>query len=292
VLASGLELLEQPTPVKRAAPSTWEAETEALRFQEMLEFRGVDFWHKVDIPVLHRIDLAIHPGEWIGLAGPTGSGKSTLLDLLMGLLSPCRGEIAVDRLPLEQQDPPMDRRSAWQRHLAHVPQTIFLADASIAANIAFGVAPEHIDEERLAWAAATAQAEEFITRLPHGFDTPVGEGGLRLSGGQRQRLGMARALYKRADVLILDEATSALDNLTEQRVMESLWRASKGLTVVMVAHRLSTLRRCDRIIDLQGGRISSIGTYEELAASSATFRGLAEASSKTANPASGEAGLR
>lgn len=260
-LAAGLELLEQPE-AKRGCLQNFPPEP--LPFRQGLTFRGVAFCHQEGSPVLQDMDFSLHPGEWIGLVGPTGSGKSTLLDVLMGLLSPSEGEIVVDGVPLEERAAGIDRRPAWQRHLAHVPQTIFLADASIAANIAFGVAPERIVHDRLIWAAAAAQAEEFITVLPRGFDTPVGERGVRLSGGQRQRLGIARALYKQADVLILDEATSALDTRTEQAVMDSLWRIGKGLTVVMVAHRLSTLSCCQRIIELHHGRIKAMGSYGEL----------------------------
>jgi ABC-type bacteriocin/lantibiotic exporter with double-glycine peptidase domain len=277
-LAGGLELLEQRAIPGAFAQNASAAQPEALPFAKSLEFRQVQFCHQGGGAVLQGIDLSIRPGEWIGLVGATGSGKSTLLDLLMGLLSPSRGEICVDGLALEEPGRSIDRRPAWQRHLAHVPQTIFLADASIAANIAFGLPPERIDRERLAWAAASAQAEDFIARLPQGFDTPVGERGVRLSGGQRQRLGIARALYKQADVLILDEATSALDTLTEQAVIDSLWQLGHGHTVVMVAHRLSTLERCHRIIELQGGQIHGIGTYAELQVTSPGFRRMAGAS--------------
>jgi ATP-binding cassette subfamily B protein len=291
VLASGLELLEQPMATNPPHRLALPAQPASMHFEKMLEFRAVDFLRNSDTPILHGIDLVIRPSEWIGLVGATGSGKSTLLDLMMGLLSPSRGEILVDGLPLEQQDACIDRRPAWQRHIAHVPQSIFLADASIAANIAFGVAPERIDRERLAWAAASAQAEEFISALPQGFETPVGERGVRLSGGQRQRLGIARALYKQADVLILDEATSALDHLTEQSVIDSLWRVGRGLTVVMVAHRISTLNRCDRIIEMSRGRIRALGSYSELLATSAAFRGLAQASDAS-SPSPAEGGSR
>jgi ABC-type bacteriocin/lantibiotic exporter with double-glycine peptidase domain len=256
VLAGGLELLEQRTlPRVRVQPASPLAQHEVLPFAKGLEFRQVEFCHQGGGAVLQGIDLSIRPGEWIGLVGATGSGKSTLLDLLMGLLSPSRGEICVDGLPLEEPGRSIDRRPAWQRHLAHVPQTIFLADASIAANIAFGVAPEMINLDRLGWAAASAKAEEFITKLPQGFDTPVGEGGVRLSGGQRQRLGIARALYKQADVLILDEATSALDALTEKSLMESLSQSSTGLTVVLVTHRTSILVHCHKVYELKGGSL-------------------------------------
>lgn len=263
-LAAGLELLEQPEAKRgeRLASPT-PLSTEALPFRQRLTFHGVAFSHPAESPVLEAIDFSIHPGEWIGLVGSTGSGKSTLLDLLMGLLSPSAGKILVDGLPLEDRTAAIDRRPAWQRHLAHVPQTIFLADASIMTNIAFGVPPERINRDRLLWAATAARAEEFITSLPRGFDTPVGERGVRLSGGQRQRLGIARALYKQADVLIFDEATSALDTQTEQAVIDSLWRTGKSLTVVMVAHRLSSLSCCQRIIELQHGRIHAIGSYQD-----------------------------
>nr|WP_254217187.1 ABC transporter ATP-binding protein [Synechococcus sp. CCY 9618] len=288
-LAGGLELLEQTRlPQEFSRPACPLVLPEALPFEQSLEFSQVDFCHQGGVAVLQGIDLTIRPGEWIGLVGATGSGKSTLLDLLMGLLSPSRGEILVDGLPLEERVGSIDRRPAWQRHLAHVPQTIFLADASIAANIAFGVAPETINRDRLAWAAASAQTEDFITALPQGFDTPIGERGVRLSGGQRQRLGIARALYKQADVLILDEATSALDTLTEQAVIDSLWQLGQDHTLVMVAHRLSTLERCHRIIELQGGQIHGIGTYAELQVTSPGFRRMAGASQAgESNPVEG-----
>ena len=267
VLAGGLELLEQRSlPRELTQPASPLAQLEALPFEQGLEFRQVEFCHQSGGAVIQGIDLTIRPGEWIGLVGATGSGKSTLLDLLMGLLSPRRGEIVVDGLPLEEPGLSIDRRPAWQRHLAHVPQSIFLADASIAANIAFGVAPEHIDRDRLVWAACSAQAEDFIRELPQGFNTPVGERGVRLSGGQRQRIGIARALYKRADVLILDEATSALDTLTEQAVIDSLWELGQGHTVVMVAHRLTTISRCDKILEIELGKVKKLGTYQEIIA--------------------------
>jgi ATP-binding cassette subfamily B protein len=266
-LAAGLDLLEQPE-VKRTFAQTQitplTIDPEIIPFQHGIEFCGVRFSHQFDIPVLDGLDFTIHRGQWIGLIGSTGSGKSTILDLLMGLLSPSEGQILIDGEPLEQPAVSIDRRHAWQRHLAHVPQTIFLADATIAENIAFGIAPDQIDPERLSWAAASAQADEFIANLPRSFDTPVGERGVRLSGGQRQRLGIARALYKRADVLILDEATSALASSTEKAVIDSLWRLGRGLTVVMVAHRLTTLSRCQSIMELSSGRVKSIGTYSDM----------------------------
>jgi ATP-binding cassette subfamily B protein len=266
-LAGGLELLEQPTPAQPMA-ATWperrhQPEEPPLTFTRTLCFANVSFCHQNGQQVIADVEFTVRPGEWIGLVGPTGSGKSTLLDLLMGLLSPSQGQILVDGGPLEDHARALDRRKAWQRHLSHVPQSIFLADASIASNIAFGVPLEQIDRDRLAWAATAAQADGFISKLSLGFETPVGERGVRLSGGQRQRLGIARALYKQADVLVLDEATSALDNNTEKAVIDSLWRVGKTLTVFMVAHRITTLERCDRIIAMQSGRISFV-SYADL----------------------------
>jgi ABC-type multidrug transport system fused ATPase/permease subunit len=268
-LAGGLALLEQPT-TSRGRPGPGADHGQApdeppLTFAHSLRLARVSYAHQNGQEVIAAVDFTVRAGEWIGLVGPTGSGKSTLLDLLMGLLSPSRGQILVDGCPLEEPALGRDRRRAWQRLLAHVPQSIFLVDASIACNIAFGVPAERIDHDRLRWAAATAQADGFIQGLPQGWETPVGERGARLSGGQRQRLGLARALYKRADVLILDEATSALDNSTEKAVMESLWRVGRSLTVFMVAHRLTTLERCDRIIAMEGGKISFI-SYADLTA--------------------------
>lgn len=279
VLAGGLELLEQrERPRVLPQPFALVNRPEPLPFAQALQFHHVEFCHQDGVAVLQGIDLTIRPGEWIGIVGSTGSGKSTLLDLLMGLLSPSRGEICVDGFRLEEPGGAIDRRQAWQRHLAHVPQTIFLADASIAANIAFGVAPEMINHDRLAWAATLAQAADFIAKLPKGYGTPIGERGVRLSGGQRQRLGIARALYKQADMLVLDEATSALDTVTERRVTEAIAELSSKYTVVMIAHRLSTIMRCDRIIELSAGRIQAQGCYDELLRISPSFRNLSKAS--------------
>jgi ATP-binding cassette subfamily B protein len=267
-LVGGLELLEQPDQSK-VSGSTLARESQLdegkrISFAHALSLEAVSFSHPNGKEILSDIDLRISRGEWIGLVGPTGSGKSTLLDILMGLLSPSRGQVLVDGLLLEDRATSVDRRKGWQRVLAHVPQTIFLADASIASNIAFGLPPEQIDHERLIWAASAAQADAFISSLSLRFETPVGERGVRLSGGQRQRLGIARALYKRADVLVLDEATSALDNQTEKAVIDSLWQIGKELTVIMVAHRLTTLKRCNRIIAMKSGRIDSVVRYHEL----------------------------
>jgi ABC-type multidrug transport system fused ATPase/permease subunit len=216
-------------------------------------------------PALDRVSLEIPKGARIALIGQTGSGKSTLADLLMGLLEPTSGRVTVDGTPLLG-----DARRAWRRNIAHVPQAIFLADTSIARNIAFGCNPDEIDMGRIEQAARRAQLHDFIASLPQGYETGVGERGVRLSGGQRQRLGIARALYKEARVLVLDEATSALDDATEAAVMESFHQLrDEDLTIIMIAHRLSTIAECDIVARLEKGRIAELGSYDEVVGRSA-----------------------
>ena len=215
--------------------------------------------------VLNDLSLQISRGQRVGFIGSTGSGKSTTVDLLMGLLSPTQGQILVDGLDLHDPGHPA-RLLAWRAAIAHVPQSIYLADSSIAENIAFGVPKEQIDFARVRLAAQQAQIASFIEASPNGYDSFVGERGIRLSGGQRQRLGIARALYKQAQVLILDEATSALDNDTEQAVMDAINQLDRNLTVVMIAHRLSTVAKCDRVIRLDHGRVVADGPPSEVLA--------------------------
>jgi ATP-binding cassette, subfamily B, bacterial PglK len=213
-----------------------------------LEGVGLTYPGRTD-RALSGIDLAIPRGARVAIVGTTGSGKSTLADLIMGLLEPSEGGIAVDGLALEGR-----RRRAWRRSIAHVPQAIFLADGSIKRNIAFGCVPDRIDRARVAKAAAGAQLTEFIASLPQGYDTRVGERGVRLSGGQRQRVGIARALYKNSPVLVLDEATNALDEATEAAVIAALNEAAAGLTVIVIAHRASAIAACDMVVRLENGR--------------------------------------
>jgi ATP-binding cassette subfamily B protein len=229
-----------------------------LPFKRDIRLQAVSFAYGADTPaVLHEVNLAVPKGARIGLIGPTGSGKSTLMDLILGLLEPTSGHMSVDGIEIRGE-----RRLRWQRNIAHVPQAIFLADASFMENIAFGVPPDRIDHERVRAAAANAQIAEFIESQSNGYWRHVGERGMRLSGGQRQRIGIARALYRRASVLVFDEATSALDSETEVAVMESISQLGRDLTIVLIAHRLSTLRDCDVIYRLEKGHIASSGTYE------------------------------
>ena len=211
-------------------------------------------------PAVVDLSFEIERGQRIALIGKTGSGKTTLADLLMGLLEPTSGQISIDGVPLTREN-----RRNWQRSIAHVPQAIFLTDATIAHNIALGAAEDEIDMARVAESARKAELDEFVADLPEGFMTFVGERGIRLSGGQRQRLGIARAIYKQAPVLVLDEATSALDDATEAAVMHALDRlGDEGRTIIMIAHRLTTVARADRVVRLDGGRLVELGSYAEV----------------------------
>lgn len=238
-----------------------------LRIEREIRFEDVSFRYAEGLPdVIQGFSLSIPKGARVGLVGTTGSGKSTATDLVMGLLSPTGGRILVDDRPLDSRG-----RLAWRRNIAHVPQTIYLADASFTENIAFGVPHSEVDMTRVRAAAEQAQIARVIESSALGYDTMVGERGFRLSGGERQRLGIARALYKQATVLVLDEATSALDNQTETAVIESIEALGRDITVVMVAHRLSTLRGCDMVVEIADGRLAgSERTSGELSANRAS----------------------
>lgn len=247
VTADILGLLSLPAEKPGAAPAG------ALPLEREIAIDAVRFTYPGrSEPALDGISLTIPRGARVALVGTTGSGKSTLADLAMGLLAPDEGKVRVDGAALSGE-----ARAAWRRSIGHVSQSVFLTDASIERNIAFGARPEDIDRVRVIEAARQAQLHEFIAGLPQGYETRTGERGVSLSGGQRQRLGLARALYKGAPVLVLDEATSALDQRTEAAVLESLeaLSAERGLTVIMIAHRLPAGFRCDRIVRLEAGRI-------------------------------------
>lgn len=266
-LADALELLDQPLPA--AADQTIPA---PLSFQNGIRFDAVRFRYNSDTPwVLDNLSFNIPKGARVGFVGSTGSGKSTTLDLLMGLLEPTEGKILVDGQPISGE-----RMRAWQQTIAHVPQSIYLADTTLAENIAFGVPRDAIDMERVMQAASQAHAADFIEDQPKGYQAFVGERGIRLSGGQRQRIGIARALYKQASVLVFDEATSALDNATEQNVMDAIQGLNRNLTILLIAHRLTTVQRCDTIIELVQGRVAAQGTYEKLLENSQSFRNMAK----------------
>ena len=238
----------------------------SLGFKQSIQFSAVS--HRYEDgreEVLKQINLEIRKGERIGLIGATGSGKSTLVDLMMGLLKPTSGQITIDGGDLhDYQD--SSRLQAWRASIAHVPQTIYLADSSIAENIAFGSPRDQIDMCRVRQSAKQAHIAEFIECQPDSYDGLVGERGVRLSGGQRQRIGIARAIYKQTQILVFDEATSALDNATEESIMSTIESLSDDITMVMIAHRLTSVMFCDRLVRLVDGRIDAIGSPNDLLA--------------------------
>jgi ABC-type multidrug transport system fused ATPase/permease subunit len=267
-LAVTMELLDQPLPVDLNQPTP-----EPLLIQDAIRFEAVRFRYTSDGPwVLDGLNLTIPKGARVGFVGSTGSGKSTSLDVLMGLLMPTTGELLVDGMPISG-----NRLRAWQQTIAHVPQSIYLADTTMAENIAFGVPLEAIDLDRVQHAARLARIADFIESTHEGYQAYVGERGIRLSGGQRQRIGIARALYKQASVLVFDEATSALDTPTEQSVMRAIQGLNSDLTILLIAHRLTTVRHCDIIVELQHGQVVAQGTYEQLLECSPSFSRMVRA---------------
>jgi ATP-binding cassette, subfamily B, bacterial PglK len=245
-LQAALDLLDQPLPERIAS-----LPVVPLRFKISMVLKDASFRYSPTSPwVLKDINLTIHKGSRVGIVGPTGCGKSTLSDIIMGLLRPTAGTFEVDGEPLTSES---IRR--WQAVIAHVPQSLFLADSSIEENIAFGVPSDCIDHARVRAAADMAQIAELIENWPDKYRTVVGEKGVRMSGGQRQRIGIARALYKEADVIILDEATAALDHQTERKVTQSIGNMSSDVTVIVIAHHRSSLEVCDSVIMLEDGRV-------------------------------------
>jgi ABC-type bacteriocin/lantibiotic exporter with double-glycine peptidase domain len=239
-----------------------------VRPQQEIRLEEVSFRYAPDQPwALNGVSLRIPARAAVGIVGVNGSGKTTLVDVIVGLLVPAEGRMEVDGIALDEAN-----RAAWQSRIAYVPQNMFLLDASIAQNIALGIPAADIDRDRLAEAVRLAQLDDFIKTLPAGYDHRVGERGIQLSGGQRQRIGIARALYRAATVLVFDEATNALDGLTEQELMATLGRLRGRYTTILIAHRMSTVRSCDIIFELENGKIIGSGTYDGLLKSSAVFR--------------------
>ena len=256
-----------------ADPEPQDLSFPVLQLDHALELRDLSFSYPgAEAPSLSGLSLTIPARTTIGIVGGTGAGKTTLIDLVLGLLRPDSGEILVDGQVVSDQ-----RIRSWQKSLGYVPQAIFLSDDTVAANIAFGIDKEHIDDAAVERAAKIANLHDFVTEeLPQSYDTMVGERGVRLSGGQRQRIGIARALYHNPEVLILDEATSALDNLTEKAVMEAVHNLGRAKTIIMIAHRLTTVKNCDIIYLLKRGKVEAQGTYDQLIAENASFRKLAQ----------------
>lgn len=258
------DIAATPARAIREAPAS-----KPMALEKSLELSGVSFsYAAADRPTLRGVDLSIRARTTVGIVGGTGAGKTTLVDLILGLLTPDEGTISVDGTPITDET-----RRAWQMTLGYVPQSIFLTDDTIASNIAFGVPKDQIDMAGVERAARAAALHDFVlSDLPQGYQTLVGERGVRLSGGQRQRIGIARALYRDPTLLIMDEATSALDNITERVVMEAVQNIRSDKTVILIAHRLSTVKSCDTIFLMERGRLLAQGSYDELLAGNEVFR--------------------
>jgi len=258
------DLMEPLVPRRQAAKGD-----SPLGLRKGLEIREVGYRYPGSaMPALRRVNLDIPAGGIFGVVGETGAGKTTLVDVILGLLEPESGQLSVDGVSITDAN-----RRAWQRTIGYVPQHIFLADDTVAANIAFGVAPHDIDMAEVERAARTANLHDFVTgELREGYETLIGERGIRFSGGQRQRVGIARALYRDPDLVIMDEGTSALDNITERAVMDAVTNLAQRKTIILIAHRLSTVRNCDTIFLLEHGRLIASGPYDALVASNERFR--------------------
>ena len=266
-IQDALELLDlRPKRLNASAPGV--PTPSGVMPRQFIQLRDVSFSYSgSEESVLSNVDLTIPVGSRIALVGRTGSGKTTLAHLLLGLFRPSSGDLTLDGLPLNEEELP-----AWQGNCALVPQDIRLLDASIRDNVAFGCDPEEIEDDQVWAALEAAQFDDVVSALPYGLFTMIGENGIKLSGGQRQRLSLARAFYRDAKVLVLDEATSALDNKTEHDVMQALDLVGRRCTTIVIAHRLSTVRKCDRIYEIEDGRIKASGDFDTLCRLSDSFR--------------------
>ena len=249
-----IDLLNQPLPEKK------NPKKESTNFSEAIVLEDIGFSYDINSkPILKNLNIRLNKGMKIGLVGETGSGKSTFLDILMGLLTPTSGKIKIDNNPISENN-----LTKLHSLIAHVPQNIYLADASISENIAFGIDQNKIDIPLVERVADEALVKKFLDDQGSNLDSGVGERGIKLSGGQRQRIGIARALYKRSGLIIFDEATSSLDEQTETEIMDTIYNLDNELTIVLVAHRISTLKRCDEIYEMKNGSLKLIGTYDDL----------------------------
>jgi len=238
-----------------------------------IELNDISYkYPETSVPILKNINIMIPIKAKIGIVGFTGSGKTTIVDIILGLLEPQKGNITVNKKIINNEN-----LKAWQNEIGYVPQQIYLSDDSIKANIAFGVSSNNIDQAAVENASKIANLHDFvINNLPYGYETNVGERGVRLSGGQRQRIGIARALYKNPKILVLDEATSALDTITEKAVMETLHNTNCQITIIMISHRLSTVKKCDTIFVLENGELKGQGNFEELISSNLIFQNMSQ----------------
>ncbi len=264
VVYDDLRALER-LPRDTVAPSTG-----AVRLTSSISLVGLRYrYPEAEEEALTDVNLTIEHGSAVAFVGPSGAGKTTVINVLLGLLEPTSGSVRVDGVDIRK-----DLRG-WQSQIGYVPQGTYLTDSTIRRNVAFGVEDDDIDEEAVRRAIRSAQLETLVERLPHGLDSVVGEGGLRLSGGQRQRIGIARALYHDPRVLVMDEPTSDLDAETERRILEAVEGLRGERTIIVVAHRISTVRNCDELFYLHDGRLEASGSYDELLESSEGFRAIA-----------------
>ena len=242
-----------------------------VKLDDAIALKGVSFsYSERNSEALQNVTLEIKKGSFVAVVGRTGSGKTTLVDLMLGLLEPSSGQFLVDEVKIDQSSAP-----SWRRQVGYVPQQIFLSDDTLASNIALGISQNLIDLEKVKRAASIAQVEEFLDQLPDGFNTLIGERGVRLSGGQRQRVGIARAIYSSPSILILDEATSSLDSITERAVMDAIEQLRGDMTIIVVAHRLSTVMSSEEIYVFDSGSLVDHGSYKDLVKNSDLFQELA-----------------
>jgi len=268
-IKDALDLLDlKPERLLLSSPGV--STPEGLMPRRLIQLKDVSFsYRRSDRLVVDAVNLSIPIGSRFALVGRTGSGKTTIAHLLLGLLQPSSGQLMLDGIPVSAQDLP-----AWQANCALVPQDIRLFDGSIRDNVAFGLDSDSIDDEDIWAALKTAQFDDVVAQTPYGLYTMIGENGVKLSGGQRQRLALARAFYRGAKVLVLDEATSALDNRTEHDVLQALDLVGRRCTTIVIAHRLSTVKKCDRIVEIESGRIHAQGDFVSLCEGSETFRDM------------------
>jgi ATP-binding cassette, subfamily B, bacterial PglK len=257
--------IRQPPALAAETP-----EGEALAFTDCVALEHVSYsYDGTRAPVVQDISLTIRRGESVGIVGPTGAGKSTMIDLLLGLLPPAAGRVTVDGIDIATA------LRAWQRKIGYVPQAVYLTDDRLRRNIGFGLLDEEIDPDKVHAAVRMAQLEDLVAALPRGLDTVVGERGVRLSGGERQRVAIARALYHEPELLVFDEATASLDNQTERELTRAIETLHGQKTLIIIAHRLSTVRNCDRLVFLLHGRVAGVGSFDELLQCNADFRNMA-----------------
>lgn len=265
------DLLASQKRVNQNSKQTTQQSNQPIALKQAIQLKQVTFTYPGKTqPALDNLNLTIPANSVIGIVGPSGSGKSTAVDLLLGLIAPQQGQLVIDNTPITEQN-----MRAWQNSIGFVPQSIFLSEGSIAENVAFGIPEKDINLEQVNKALHLAHLDELVQSLDNGIHTKVGERGVQLSGGQRQRIGIARALYQEANVLVFDEATSALDGITEKMIMDAIHDFSGQKTIIMIAHRLKTVQKCDTIFMIDQGQVSAQGTFEELLKTNEHFKKMA-----------------